>query len=120
MHFASFGGLPPAGFKPDRRLLDLTPPEKYAEGRKDAYPKGPPPADARIEQTVRRTRQQKAEAPRALQDASHKAARSRRPSFHRERGAGRPLGSHADAQQSAKNRQEQKRRRKAGDEIRPR
>jgi signal transduction histidine kinase len=52
-----------------------------------------------------------------LQNAAHHAARTYRPSLHRQCGAGGPLSAHADAEERAKQKQIGKSRREAGGEI---
>ena len=102
-HLALLFALLAAVLDPDSRFLDVIADVDDRQRRQDADPQHAAPADIVEEQAVDHARQQKADAPRALQNAAHKAARAHRPLLHRQRRAGRPFGPHADARASVRN-----------------
>ncbi len=102
-------GLQPLVLGPHFRLLDEEADPHDHQRRRDADPQQAAPADVLVEEAVGQRRQREAQAPRALQDAAHEAARARRPGFHGERRTGRPFRAHADAEQRAEDQQEGRR-----------
>ena len=116
-NLALFGALLAPVLDPDRGLFDVIADPDNRQRGQHADPQHAAPADVVVEQPVDDARQQKADAPRALQHAAHKAARADRPLLHRERRACRPFRAHADAEEGTEDQQEEESRREARDEI---
>src|ERR1700730_13443163 len=87
------------------------------QGGQDPDPQHAPPADLNVEQPIDEAREQEAEAPGALQQAAHDAARSGWPGLHGEGGARRPFRAHADAKGNAEEGKDGKAWREAGGEV---
>ena len=97
-NFAVLGALLAPVLDPDLRLFDVFADIDDHQGGQHADQQQAAPADRIIEQSVGGAGEQRAEAPGALQHRAHEAARALRPSFHRQRRAGRPFRAHADAE----------------------
>src|ERR1051325_6883297 len=103
-NLALLGALLAPVLDPDLGLFDVIADPDDRERGQHADPQHAAPADVVVEEAVYDARQQKPDAPRALQHAAHKAARADRPLLHCERRAGRPFRAPTNPEEGAENR----------------